>query len=107
MDTLKLDPAAIAAYTAIADTVSEQLADAAAASAGAVDQARLEADLGLLGAGFAARFTAAVAEHTQALTTAGQLVAAYGRVLRDYDSAMRTGDAETAAALDKAGEELA
>jgi len=107
MDTLKLDPAAVAAYTAIADTVSEQLANAAQASSGAVDQSRLEADLGMLGAGFAAAFTAAVTEHTQALTTAGQLVGAYGQVLRDYSAAMTTSDAESAAELAKTSEELA
>ncbi|WP_040796130.1 hypothetical protein [Nocardia higoensis] len=107
MDTLKLDPAAVAAYTAIADTVSEQLANAAQAGAGALDRSRLEADLGMLGAGFAAKFTAAVAEHTQALSTAGQLVGAYGQALRDYSAAMTTSDAASAAELAKTSEELA
>ncbi|HLS75547.1 MAG TPA: hypothetical protein VK083_02000 [Nocardia sp.] len=107
MDTLKLDPAAIAAYTAIADTVSEQLTDAARAGAGALDRSRLEADLGLLGAGFAAKFTAAVAEHAQALSTAGQLVGAYGQALRDYSAAMTEGDAASAARLAATSEELA
>ncbi|MBF6353284.1 hypothetical protein IU449_01760 [Nocardia higoensis] len=107
MDTLNLDPAALAAYTAIADAVSEQLANAAQAGAGAIDRSRLEADLGMLGAGFAAKFTAAVTEHTQALTTAGQLVGAYGQALRDYSAAMTTSDAESATELAKTSEELA
>ncbi|WP_067855493.1 hypothetical protein [Nocardia shimofusensis] len=107
MDTLNLDPAALAAYTAIADTVSEQLANAAQTGAGAIDRSRLEADLGMLGAGFAAKFTAAVAEHTQALTTAGRLVGAYGQALRDYSAAMTTGDTASATELAKTSEELA
>ncbi|MGV9614230.1 hypothetical protein [Nocardia xishanensis] len=107
MDTLKLDPAAMAAYTAIAETVAQQLAQASAAASGAVNPQKLDADLGMVGAEFVARFTAAVSEHTQALSTAGQLVAAYGQVLRDYGAAMQTGDAEAAAALAKTEEELA
>ena len=107
MDALKLDPAAMAAYTATADTVSRQLASAAAVAGEAVHAERLAADLGMVGAEFAQRFTAAVAEHSQALSTAGQLVAAYGQVLRDYSDRARTVDADTAGVVSKAGEELA
>ncbi|MEV0293938.1 hypothetical protein [Nocardia sp. NPDC050710] len=107
MDALKLDPAAVAAYTTTADTVSQQLASAAAVAAGAVHPERLAADLGLVGAQFAARFSAAVEEHSQALSTAGQLVAAYGRVLRDYSADAQDVDAETAGGLGKTREELA
>jgi hypothetical protein len=107
VNTLKLDPAAMAAYTTIADAVSQELAQAAAVAAGAVNPAKLGADLGLVGAEFAARFTAAVTEHAQALSTAGQLVAAYGQVLRDYQAAVQGGDAESAAAIATTGEVLA
>ncbi|WP_054813590.1 hypothetical protein [Nocardia arizonensis] len=106
MDALKLDPAAMTAYTATADTVSRQLASAAAVAADAVRADRLAADLGLVGAEFAARFTAAVAEHSQALSTAGQLVAAYGEVLRDYSTRAQAVDADTAGDLSRTGEEL-
>lgn len=106
MDALKLDPAAMTAYTTTADTVSQQLASAAAVAAEAVHTERLTADLGLVGAEFAARFTAAVAEHSQALSTAGQLVAAYGQVLRDYSATAQGVDADTAGALGKTGEQL-
>ncbi|MBF6327457.1 hypothetical protein [Nocardia transvalensis] len=107
MNTLKLDPAAMAAYTTIADTVSEQLASAAAVAAGAVQPEKLSADLGLVGADFAARFTAAVSEHAQALSTAGQLVAAYGQVLRGYNTTAQVTDADSAGAIAQTGEELA
>ncbi|MGQ4596347.1 hypothetical protein [Nocardia sp. R6R-6] len=107
MNTLELDPAAVAAYTAIADAVSEQLASAAAVASGAVNPAQLAADLGLVGAEFAARFSAAVSEHAEALSTAGQLVGAYGRVLRDYREQAQSVDAATAGAITQAGEELA
>jgi hypothetical protein len=106
VDTLKLDPAAMAAYTTIADTVSQQLASASAVAAGAMNPDQLTTDLGLIGAGFAARFTAAVAEHTQALSTAGRLVAAYGQVLRDYSQAAQGVDADAAGAITRAGEAL-
>ncbi|WP_280268049.1 hypothetical protein [Nocardia wallacei] len=106
MNTLKLDPAAMAAYTTIADTVSQQLASAAAVAEGAVNPERLAADLGLLGADFAARFTAAVTEHAQALSTAGQLVSAYGQVLRGFDAAVESNETEAAAAMTRAGESL-
>ncbi|MBF6168062.1 hypothetical protein IU486_25410 [Streptomyces gardneri] len=107
MDTLKLDPAAMAAYTAIADAVSKQLASAAAVASGAVDPDRLAADLGLVGAEFAARFSAAVSEHAEALSTAGQLVGAYGQVLRGYSEEAQGVDAATATAITRSGEELA
>lgn len=106
MNTLKLDPAAMAAYTTIADTVSQQLASAASVAEGAVNQERLSADLGMLGADFAARFTAAVSEHAQALSTAGQLVSAYGQVLRGFDTTVQVGDADAAAAITRTGESL-
>ncbi|MBF6210274.1 hypothetical protein IU433_00555 [Nocardia puris] len=106
MDTLKLDPAAMAAYSAMARTVAEQLASAASAASGAVNPQKLDTDLGLIGAEFVARFTSAVQEHTQALSTASQLVSAYDRVLRDYDERMRAGDASTARALSRTEEEL-
>ncbi len=106
MDALKLDPAAMAAYKAVADNVSQQLASAAVAAGGAVNPDRLSADLGLVGAEFAAQFTAAVSQHVQALSTAGQLVHAYGQVLRDYTSDMQDSDAGTAAAIAKTGETL-
>lgn len=107
MDTLRLDPAAMAAYTAIADAVSEQLASAATVASGAVHPDQLAADLGLVGAEFAARFTAAVADHAQALSTAGQLVSAYGQVLRDYREKAQDVDAATAGSIARTGEELA
>ncbi|WP_167473462.1 MULTISPECIES: hypothetical protein [Nocardia] len=107
MDTLKLDPAAMAAYTKIAETVSQQLASAAQVAGGAVNPERLSADLGLIGAQFAQRFTAAVTEHQQALSTAGRLVAAYGAVLRGYSADMHASDVDTAAKLDRAKGELA
>ncbi|WP_328404634.1 hypothetical protein [Nocardia sp. NBC_00403] len=106
MDALKLDPAVLAAYTTIANTVSQQLASASAAAAGAMNPEQLATDLGLVGAGFAARFNEAVAEHTQALSTAGQLVAAYGKVLRDYNKDTHTVDTDTAGAISQAGEAL-
>ncbi|WP_406232008.1 hypothetical protein [Nocardia sp. NBC_01009] len=106
MDALKLDPAVLAAYTTIANTVSQQLASASASAAGAMNPEQLATDLGLVGAGFAARFTEAVAEHTQALSTAGQLVAAYGKVLRDYNEDTHTVDTDTAGAISQAGEAL-
>ncbi|MFI6173341.1 hypothetical protein ACIBCN_41650 [Nocardia sp. NPDC051052] len=106
MDTLKLDPAAVAAYTAIADAVSQQLASAASVASGAVNQDQLVADLGLVGADFAARFTTAVAEHAQALSTAGQLVGTYGQVLRDYSADMQGVDVDTAGAITRTGETL-
>ncbi|WP_433662778.1 hypothetical protein ACQPW1_11880 [Nocardia sp. CA-128927] len=106
MDTLKLDPAAVAAYTAIADAVSQQLASAAAVASGAVNQNQLATDLGLVGADFAARFTTAVSEHAQALSTAGQLVGTYGEILRGYSTNMQGIDTDTAGALDKTGEAL-
>ncbi|MET7767246.1 hypothetical protein [Nocardia sp. NPDC005366] len=107
MDALKLDPAAVAAYTTTAESVSQQLASAAAVAAEAVHTERLAADLGLVGAQFAARFTEAVAQHSQALSTAGQLVAAYGQVLRSYSEAAQDVDSETAGGLARTGEELA
>nr|WP_221333309.1 hypothetical protein [Nocardia transvalensis] len=97
----------MAAYTAIADTVSQQLASAATVAEGAVNHDKLAADLGMLGAEFAARFTAAVSEHAQALSTAGQLVSAYGQVLRGFDGSVQGGDADAAAAIAKTGEALA
>lgn len=106
MDALKLDPAAMAAYTAIANTVSHQLASASAVAGGAVNPERLVADLGPVGAGFVARFTEKVNEHVQALSTAGQLVAAYGQVLRDYSADMQDIDVDSAGALARQGEEL-
>ncbi|RDI64455.1 hypothetical protein [Nocardia pseudobrasiliensis] len=104
MNTLKLDPAAMAAYTTIADTVSEQLASAAAVAGGAVNPGQLSADLGLIGAEFAARFTAAVSEHAQALSTASQLVAAYGEVLRTNTVTAQGSDTAAAAAITRTGE---
>ncbi|WP_228003104.1 hypothetical protein [Nocardia australiensis] len=107
MDALKLDPAAMAAYTTIAEAVSQQLASASAVAAGAMNQEQLTTDLGLIGAGFAARFTAAVAEHSQALSTAGQLVSTYGQVLSGYSGEAQRVDADTAGAVGRAGEALA
>ncbi|MBU3061535.1 hypothetical protein KO481_08365 [Nocardia sp. NEAU-G5] len=106
MDTLKLDPAAMAAYTSVADTVSQQLASAAVAAGGAVNPEQLAADLGEVGAEFAAQFTAAVSQHVQALSTAGQLVHAYGQVLRGYNTDMQSSDSGTATAIAKTGETL-
>ncbi|WP_378738377.1 hypothetical protein [Nocardia brasiliensis] len=106
MDTLNLDPAAVAAYTAIADAVSQQLASAAAVASGAVDPDQLTTDLGLVGADFAARFAAAVSEHAQALSTAGQLVGTYGEILRGYSTDMQGVDADTAGAITRTGETL-
>ncbi|WP_433684108.1 hypothetical protein [Nocardia sp. CA-119907] len=106
MDALKLDPAAMAAYTAIANTVSQQLASASAVAGGAVNPERLAADLGPVGATFVARFTEKVNEHVQALSTAGQLVAAYGHVLRDYSADMQGIDADSAGALARQGDTL-
>ncbi|MET8652598.1 hypothetical protein [Nocardia aurea] len=107
MDALNLDPAAVAAYTTTADRVSQQLASAAAVAAEAVRPEQLAADLGLVGAEFAARFTEAVAEHSRALSTAGQLVATYGQVLRAYSADMQDVDADTAGGLARTGEEWA
>ncbi|MFI5777214.1 hypothetical protein [Nocardia sp. NPDC051570] len=104
MNALKLDPVAMAAYTTIADTVSEQLASAAAVAAGAVNPGQLSADLGLIGSEFAARFTAAVSEHAQALSTASQLVAAYGQVLRHNAAAAQGADSAAADAISRTGE---
>ncbi|MEU7633579.1 type VII secretion target [Nocardia sp. NPDC049220] len=104
METLRLDPAAVAAYTTIADAVSRQLASAAEVTSGAVDPDQLAADLGLVGAEFAARFATAVSEHAQALSTAGQLVGTYGQVLRMYSENAQRVDTDTAGAIDQAGE---
>ncbi|MFI9504472.1 hypothetical protein [Nocardia sp. NPDC052566] len=106
MDTLKVDPVAMATYTAIADTVSQQLASAAEVAVGAVNPERLAADLGLVGSQFAQRFTAAVQEHTDALSTAGKLVAAYGELLRGYTGQVQSVDAGTSDAVARAGEAL-
>ncbi|MFR9751727.1 hypothetical protein ACL02S_11915 [Nocardia sp. 004] len=104
MDTLRLDPAAAAAYTAIANAVSEQLSAAATIVSGAVRPDQLATDLGLVGAEFTARFTAAVTEYAQALSTAGQLVGAYGEVMDNYRERAGDVDTATAAAIDQAGE---
>lgn len=106
MDALKLDPAVMAAYTTVADTVSQQLASAAVAAGGAVNPGQLATDLGEIGADFAATFTAAVSDHVQALSTAGQLVHTYGQVLRGYSTGIQESDSDTAAALGKVGETL-
>ncbi|WP_024802236.1 hypothetical protein [Nocardia sp. BMG51109] len=107
MNTLKLDPVAMAAYTTIADTVSQQLASAAAVAEGAVNPEKLTADLGMLGADFAARFTAAVSEHAQALSTAGRLVSTYGEVLRGLDASVQHSESGAVADMTRTGEALA
>jgi len=96
---MRVDPAAMAAYTSIANTVSQQLASAAAVAAGAVDPQRLTADLGLVGADFAAKFAAAVSEHAQALSTAGKLVSAYGHTLTTYTAGVQGADEDSAGAI--------
>lgn len=96
---LRVDPAAMAAYTAIANTVSQQLASAASVTAGAVDPQQLATDLGLVGADFAAKFAAAVSEHAQALSTAGKLVSAYGRGLNAYTAGVQGTDEDSAVAI--------
>ncbi len=96
---MKVDPAAMATYTAIADSVSQQLASAASVTAGAVDAQQLTADLGLVGADFAAKFVAAVSEHAEALSTAGKLVSAYGRTLDTYTAGVQGSDEDSAAAI--------
>ncbi len=106
MDALKLDPAAMTAYTTVADTVSQQLASAAVSAGGAVNPEQLAVDLGVVGADFAAAFTAAVSDHVQALSTAGKLVYTYGQVLRGYNTDVQESDSDTAAAIGKVGETL-
>ncbi|GAA5064109.1 hypothetical protein [Nocardia callitridis] len=106
MDTLELDPAAMAAYTAIAEAVSQQLASASAVASRAIDPGQLTTDLGILGAEFTARFSTAVNEHAQALSTAGQLVGAYGQVLQGYTTAAQDDDATTAQAITRTQEGL-
>ena len=96
---MRVDPAAMTTYTAIANTVSQQLASAASVTSGAVDAQRLTADLGLVGADFAAKFVAAVSEHAEALSTAGKLVSAYGRTLDTYTAGVQGSDADSAAAI--------
>ncbi|MBF4995777.1 hypothetical protein IRT45_01245 [Nocardia sp. BSTN01] len=96
---MRVDPAAMAAYTAIANTVSQQLASAASVTAGAVDPQQLATDLGLVGADFAAKFAAAVSEHAQALSTAGKLVSAYGRGLHTYTAGVQGTDEDSAVAI--------
>lgn len=96
---MRVDPAAMATYTAIANTVSQQLASAASVTAGAVDAQKLTADLGIVGADFAAKFVAAVSEHAQALSTAGKLVSAYGRTLDTYTTGVQGSDTDSAAAI--------
>lgn len=96
---MRVDPAAMASYTAIANAVSQQLASAAAVAAGAVDPQRLTADLGLVGADFAAKFAAAVSEHAQALSTAGKLVSAYGHTLTTYTAGVQGADEDSAGAI--------
>lgn len=96
---MRVDPEAMATYTAIADSVSQQLTSAASVAAGAVDPQKLVADLGMVGADFAAKFAAAVSEHAQALSTAGKLVSAYGRSLGTYTEGVQGTDADSAAAI--------
>lgn len=96
---MRVDPAAMATYTAIANTVSQQLASAASVTAGAVDAQKLIADLGMVGADFAAKFAAAVSEHAEALSTAGKLVSAYGSTLHTYTAGVQGSDADSAAAI--------
>ncbi|RMI31963.1 hypothetical protein [Nocardia stercoris] len=106
MDALRLDPVAMATYTALAQTVSQQLASASSAAAEAVQPQVLADDLGLIGAEFAARFTEAVGTHAAAMATAGQLVATYGAVLQGYSGEQQATDAASAAALRGVGEQL-
>ena len=103
---MTVDPAAMAAYTAIANTVSQQLASAASVASGAVDPTKLTADLGLVGAEFAGKFAAAVAEHAQALSTAGKLVSAYGRTLTTYTAGVQGSDEDSAAAIARTEQQL-
>ncbi|WP_227984249.1 hypothetical protein [Nocardia spumae] len=96
---MRVDPAAMATYTAIANSVSQQLASAATVTASAVDPQQLAADLGLVGADFAAKFAAAVSEHAEALSTAGKLVSAYGHTLTTYTAGVQGSDEDSAAAI--------
>ncbi|WP_245662557.1 hypothetical protein [Nocardia vermiculata] len=103
---MRVDPAAMAAYTAIAKAVSQQLGSAAAVAEGAVDSQQLTTDLGLVGADFATKFAAAVSEHAQALSTAGKLVSAYGSTLSTYTAGVRGSDEESAAAIERTEQAL-
>ncbi len=106
MDALRLDPVALATYTTLAQTVSQQLATASSAAAEAVRPQLLADDLGLIGAEFAAEFTAAVGTHAQIMATAGQLVATYGAVLQGYSGDQQASDAASATALRDVEEQL-
>lgn len=105
-DALRVDPEAMATYSAIANSVSQQLTDAASVAAGAVDAKQLIADLGVVGADFAAKFTAAVSDHAQALSTAGRLVSAYGSNLDAYTAGVQGTDAHSAAAIGKTEQQI-
>ncbi|ONM48549.1 hypothetical protein [Nocardia donostiensis] len=105
VDSVHVDPDAVATYEAVAAQVADELTIAAAQLAAGTDPARIGAGLGLLGAEFATEFATAVADEQTALSTASALVAAYGRAVSGYAAATGTVDDSVAAAITKAGEQ--
>jgi hypothetical protein len=96
---LRLDPAAVATYAAAMDRVAEQISGAAGTMNGAAITARLVAELGEVGADFAADFGQIVDAHAAEWAVGGHLVSEYGKVMQSFAAVASAVDDELAAAI--------
>lgn len=101
---VRVDPEAVARYARAAEEVAAGLTAAAASASGAADIDRLTAELGSVGADFAAKWCAAVGAHVDALTAAAALITGYGEGLSQHSQRTAAADSDTADAIARAGE---
>lgn len=100
---LRLDPAAVDTYAAAMARVADQLTGAASKLDGQDATERLIAELGAVGADFAADFGRVLDAHAAQWGFGAHLVSKYSKVMTSFANVAMTVDDELAAAIRRGG----
>ncbi|MGY1969729.1 hypothetical protein ACW9HH_36400 [Nocardia gipuzkoensis] len=99
----QLDPAAVATYSAAMGRVADQLTTAAGKLDSAAATAQLRAELGEVGADFAADLGRVLDAHGREWAFGAHLVGEYDKVMTSFASIAQTIDDEIATAIRRGG----
>jgi hypothetical protein len=95
----RIDPAAVATYSAAMGRVSDQLTEAAGRLDGATVTAALVAELGAVGADFAADFGEILDAHRDQWAFGAHLLGEYSKVMDSFTAVARAVDEDLADAI--------
>ncbi|MEU7633004.1 hypothetical protein AB0C34_24005 [Nocardia sp. NPDC049220] len=100
---LRLDPAAVAVYTTVMDRVADQLGSASAGVSAESAVIANTAELGEVGADFAADFGRILDTHAAEWAFGGRLVSEYNQSMHSFAATASAVDDDLAAAIRRGG----